>query len=72
MMAMNQAKGFLPSEAVLRDAAMPHEIFANLIEALHGQICNLAHSPQQGRQLALHHSQAFRVKRWSQLQHHNP
>jgi hypothetical protein len=66
MMAMNHAKRFQPSEAVLRDALMPNDIFQYIVDALRGERCTIANSPEHGRQLALQHSHTYRAKRFYQ------
>ena len=67
MLALTHAKAFRPSEAILREPAMPLEFFERACAALEGSPYLLARDPVQGRQLALQHCRQYRNKRWHRL-----
>ena len=64
MVAMTQAGRFEPSEAVLRDAAMPAHLFKRLAAALAGSAWKLAPGPEEGRAMALRACREHRRKGW--------
>ena len=68
MLALTRTAAFTPSEQVLSEASMPHELFDWLRTALQEAPLTLPRSPEEGRQLALQRCGEYRRKRW----HQNP
>jgi hypothetical protein len=64
MIAMTRSTGFQASEEVLREPAMPAELFALVAENLQSIKLKIARTPEQGRAEALNHCRIYRAKRW--------
>lgn len=65
MLAMTRTEGFAPSEAVLRDSPIPQDLLGRVRHALQeAGYPQLADTPEQGRQQALHQCREQRAKRW--------
>ena len=64
MVSLAKAGRFEPSEAVLRDAAMPLDLFRRAKAGLADIAGTLPDNPQQGRGLALRACREYRRKRW--------
>lgn len=64
MVSMTQAGRFEPSEAVLREQAMPAELFHRLAVALGTGGGKLAPGPEEGRAMALRACREHRRKGW--------
>jgi hypothetical protein len=64
MVAMTQATAFRASEDVLRDSAMPADLFALVVKNLQYTKLKFARTPEQGRIEALDHCRMYRAKRW--------
>lgn len=64
MLSLTQAGQFEPSEAVLRDPAMPLDLFRRARAGLTGICDALPDSPEQGREMALRACREYRRKRW--------
>lgn len=64
MLALTRTQGFAPSEAVLREAAMPAAVFEQVCRSLQGAGHWLPSSPEHGRTLALQQCRQQRAKRW--------
>lgn len=71
MLALTRAQGFAPSQAVLREAAMPAAVFEQVCRSLQGAGHSLPSSPEHGRTLALQQCRQQRAKRWH-LDPHRP
>jgi hypothetical protein len=64
MVSLTKAGRFEPSEAVLRDAAMPLDLFRRAKAGLADIAGTLPDNPEQGRGLALRACREYRRKRW--------
>ena len=64
MLSLAQVGRFEPSEAVLRDPAMPIDLFTRARAGLAGVCHSLPDSPEQGRDMALRACREYRRKRW--------
>lgn len=66
MVTLTQRTAFKASEDVLRDDAMPAEMFAYVAKHLAGTKGKLPHSAEEGRKAALQACRKQRAKRWHQ------
>lgn len=64
MISLTKVGRFEPSEAVLRDPAMPFDLFRRARAVLTGICASLPDNPEQGRGMALRACQEYRRKRW--------
>ena len=64
MLALTRSQGFAPSEAVLREAAMPPAVFEQACRAFQDAGHTLPKSPEHGRTLALQQCRQQQAKRW--------
>ncbi len=71
MVALARSQAFAPSEAALREAPLPPDVFEQVCRALQHAGHKTPGSPQQGRALALQQCRQQRARRWH-LEPHRP